>query len=81
MVEIKFELKPVDSKPIRKSVYDPIIDAFLKGEEEMMEVRVKGRNPTSLRQVLNLRINKRSLKSKIRVFTRGGKVYLRRLNP
>jgi hypothetical protein len=83
MVERKFELKPVEYKPIslRKSIYDPIIDTFLAGKEDLVELRVEGKDPRVLRQILSLRIRRRELSDKIRVFVSGGKVYLERLKP
>jgi len=47
MSEVKFELKPRKEKPRRKyrkgSKYDPILDAFMKGIDNLVEVIVEGR--------------------------------------
>ena len=66
MSEVKFDLKPVDKKPNRKyrkgSKYDPIIDAFTEGEENLVEVNVSGKDANYLRTQLNKRIDARGLK-------------------
>jgi hypothetical protein len=47
MSEVKFELKPRKEKPRRKyrkgSKYDPILDAFMEGIDNLVEVIVEGR--------------------------------------
>jgi len=66
MTEVKFDLKPVDEKPSRRyrkgSKYDPIIDAFTEGEENLVEVNVSGKDANYLRTQLNKRIDARGLK-------------------
>jgi len=66
MSEVKFDLKPVDEKPSRRyrkgSKYDPIIDAFMEGEENLVEVNVSGKDANYLRTQLNKRIDARGLK-------------------
>ena len=65
MSEVKFELKPRKEKPKRKyrkgSKYDPILDAFLKGKDSLVEVSVDGRDANYLRMQLNKRIKARGL--------------------
>jgi len=67
MVEVKFVLKPVEEKPSRRyrkgSKYDPIIDAFMEGEEDLVEVNVSGKDANYLRTQLNKRIEARNLKN------------------
>ena len=66
MTEVKFDLKPVDEKPSRRyrkgSKYDPIIDAFTEGEENLVEVNVSGKDANYLRTQLNKRVDARGLK-------------------
>jgi len=66
MSEVKFNLKLVEEKPSRRyrkeSKYDPILDAFMEGEEDLVEVNVSGRDANYLRTQLNKRIDARNLK-------------------
>jgi hypothetical protein len=66
MSEVRFNLKPVDEKPSRRyrkgSKYDPVIDAFLEGEEDLVEVNVSGKDANYLRTQLTKRIDARNLK-------------------
>jgi len=66
MSEVRFNLKPVEKKPSRRyrkgSKYDPVIDAFLEGEEELVEVNVSGKDANYLRTQLTKRIDARNLK-------------------
>ena len=68
MSEVKFELKPVEEKPSRRyrkgSKYDPILDAFLEGVEDLVKVTVKGKDANYLRTQLKKRIEARNLKVK-----------------
>jgi hypothetical protein len=67
MGEIKFNLTPIEKKPSRLfrkgSKYDPILDAFMEGEEDLVEVNVSGRDANYLRTQLNKRIDARNLRN------------------
>ena len=67
MNEVKFYLKPIEEKPTRRyrkgSKYDPIIDAFVEGEDDLVEVDVGGKEANYLRTQLNKRIEARNLKT------------------
>lgn len=67
MSEIKFDLKPVEEKPSRRyrkgNKYDPILDAFMEGVNDLVEVNVEGKETNYLRTQLNKRIEARNLKS------------------
>ena len=80
MIGIAFDLTPVDVKPSRKfkkgSKYDPIIDEFIKIEENLATVEVEGKECNYLRSQLKKRIDARSLEDKIRVSVVYNKVYL-----
>ena len=65
MSEVRFNLTPVEEKPSRRyrkgSKYDPIIDAFVEGEEDLVEVNVSGKDANYLRTQLTKRIDARNL--------------------
>ena len=67
MTEIKFDLKPITEKPSRRyrkgSKYDPVIDAFMEGEEDLVEVNVSGKDANYLRTQLNKRIDAKNLRN------------------
>ena len=58
-------MTPVDEKPSRRyrkgSKYDPIIDAFMNGEEALVVVAVENKDANYLRTQLNKRIDARNL--------------------
>ena len=65
MSEVKFDLKPVDTKPSRQyrkgSKYDPILDAFIEGTDALVAVEVPDRDGNYLRTQLNKRIEAKGL--------------------
>ena len=64
MSDVKFDLKPVKKKPRRyrtESKYDPILDDFMEGKDNLVEVLVEGRDANYLRMQLNKRIKARGL--------------------
>jgi hypothetical protein len=65
MSDVSFNLRPVSEKPSRRyrkgSKYDPIIDAFMSGAENLVTVEVPGKDANYLRTQLNKRIDARSL--------------------
>ena len=67
MNEVKFDLKPISEKPSRRyrkgSKYDPIIDAFMEREEDLVEVNVSGKDANYLRTQLNKRIEVKNLRN------------------
>ena len=82
MSEVKFEMTPVKKKPSRRyrkgSKYDPIIDAFLKGENDLVEVSVKGKDANYLRTQLNKRIEARDLADQVKVSVVNNIAYMER---
>lgn len=82
MSGLKYTLKPVESKPRRGyrrgSKYDPIIDAFLESEEDIVEVEVEGKDPNYVRMQLNKRIEVRELRDKVRTSVINNVLYLER---
>jgi hypothetical protein len=71
MSEVKFKLNPVEEKPSRRyrkgSKYDPILDAFIAGEKDLVEVNVSGKDANYLRTQLNKRVEARNLDVKVSV--------------
>ncbi len=67
MSDVTFELYPVDEKPTRKyrkgSKYDPLLDAFMAGSNNLVSVNVQGKDANYLRTQLNKRIDARNLTS------------------
>ena len=71
MSEVKFDMKPVEKKPSRRfrkgSKYDPILDAFMVGEDKLVRVNVEGKDANYLRTQLNKRIEAKELNVKTSV--------------
>ena len=80
MSDIEFALKPVEEKPTRRyrkgSKYDPILDVFIEGDHNLVEVAVEGKDGNYLRTQLNKRIEARGLDLKTSVVN--GVLYLER---
>ena len=82
MGEVEFSMKPVSEKPSRRyrkgSKYDPILDAFTQGPNNLVEVHVEGKDANYLRTQLNKRIEARKL-SNIKVSVVNNVAYLEKL--
>ena len=67
MSDISFNLQPVDEKPSRKyrkgSKYDPVLDAFMSGDANLVQVTIEGKDANYLRTQLNKRIEAGKLSS------------------
>jgi hypothetical protein len=65
MSTINFKLEPVNVKPSRRyrkgSKYDPILDAFIGGNANLVQVTIEGKDANYLRTQLNKRIEARVL--------------------
>jgi len=81
--DVKFELKPVTSKPSRKyrkgSKYDPILDSFLDGEHNLVKVEVPEKDANYLRTQLNKRIEARDIVNRVKVSVVNNVAYLEKL--
>jgi len=79
MSDVDYTLIPVKSKPLRKyrkgSKYDPILDAFILGEANLVQVSIVDKDANYLRIQLNKRIEDRSL-GNIKVSVINNVVYL-----
>ena len=78
MSEIKYEMKPVTKKRPKtkriRSIYDPLIDEFIKSGQELVEITVEDKKPGYMVTQLTNRIKKRELD--IEASHGGGFVYL-----
>ncbi len=78
MSQLKFTMKPTEEKRnkgyMKKSRYDPIIDAFIEKGKELVEVTIEGRRVPSAVITLRKRIETRGLD--IFVSSVGGAIYL-----
>ena len=78
MTEIKYEMKTVTKKRPKtktiKSIFDPMIDAFIKSGHTLVEIAVEDKSPGYMVTQLKNRIKRRELD--IDVSHGGGFVYL-----
>ena len=78
MSEIKFEMRKVDEKRVKtsakRSIYDPIVNQFLEGGEELVEIKVDNKKEGYVVSQLKKRIGVRNLE--IEVSHAQGFVYL-----
>ncbi len=83
MSDVKFNLKPVEKKPTRRyrkgSKYDPILDAFLEGDDGLVEVSIAGKDANYLRTQLNKRIEARELGDRVKVSVVNNVAYLEKV--
>ena len=83
MSEIKFEMKRVEKKRAKtyakKSIFDPIIDQFIEGGQELVEISVEDKDPGYMVSQLKKRIERRELE--INVSHAQGFVYLEKKIP
>lgn len=67
MSDVKYKLIPVEKKPTRNyrkgSKYDPIIDDFIKINNNLVKVEFADKNANYLRTQLKKRIGARALKN------------------
>ena len=78
MSKIEYSMDPVEKKPNRRyrkgSKYDPILDAFLEHDADIVEVSVKNKDANYVRTQLKKRIDARELD--IEVSVANNKTYL-----
>jgi hypothetical protein len=76
--KIEYSMDPVEKKPNRRyrkgSKYDPILDAFLERDADIVEVTVKNKDANYVRTQLKKRIDARELD--IEVSVANNKTYL-----
>jgi len=79
MSGVRFDLKPITEMPTRRyrkgSKYDPILDSFMEGEADLVEVSIEGREANYIRTQLNKRIEVRALED-VKVSVTNNVVYL-----
>lgn len=85
MSKLKFILKAISKKPIRRyrkgSKYDPILDSFLDSENNLVQVEIKGKDANYLRTQLKKRIEIRGLQNKVTVSVVNNIAYLEKNGP
>ena len=83
MSEIKFDMRKVEEKRIKtsakRSIYDPMIDQFIEGGEELVEISVVDKKAGYIVSQLKKRIGLRNLE--IEVSHAQGFVYLDKKPP
>jgi len=76
--KIEYSMDPVEKKPNRRyrkgSKYDPILDAFLERDADIVEVTVKNKDANYVRTQLKKRIDARELD--VEVSVANNKTYL-----
>ncbi len=80
--EISFAMKEVEKKrtgKFQRSIFDPILDKFIKSGHDLVEISVPGRSPSSVANSLKRRIENMQLD--ILASTGGGFLYLEKKNP
>jgi len=84
MNEVKFQFKPVETKPSRRyrkgSKYDPIVDEFMEGDEDLVEVSVENRGANYLRTQLNKRLEARDLNDRVKTSVINNVLYLEKIS-
>ena len=82
MPEMNFNLTPVEEKPSRRyrkgSKYDPIIDAFMEGSDDLVVVAAENKDANYLRTQLNKRIEARNLEG-VKVSVVNNSAYLEKV--
>lgn len=80
MSDVNFDISPVEEKPSRKyrkgSKYDPIIDAFLESEHQLVTVEVEDKDANYLRIQLKKRIDARDLQDEIEISVVNNQAYM-----
>jgi len=65
MSKIRFEMRSVEKKRVKKymkgSIYDPMIDQFLESGQELVEITVEGKKASYVVTQLSRRIETREL--------------------
>lgn len=83
--ELEFNLKPVDDIPSRSyrkgSKYDVIIDALKESDEELLEVKVKGKEANYLRTQLKKRIEALGLEDTFEATVTNDICFIKRKKP
>ena len=82
MTKIEYEMKPVTGKQekITTSIFDPIIDDFMKGDSNLVEITVENRTPSYMKSSLAKRLAKREI-ANVEVTLGYGVVYLEKTEP
>ncbi|GAH70307.1 unnamed protein product, partial [marine sediment metagenome] len=78
--EIKYDMKSVEKKRPKakhiRSIFDPMIDAFIESGHTLVEIAIEDKKPGYMVTQLKNRIKRRELEIDIEVSHGGGFVYL-----
>ena len=82
MTKIEYEMKSVTDKKekITTSIFDPIIDEFMKSENKLVEITTENRAPSYMKSSLAKRLAKREI-ANVEVTLGYGVVYLEKTEP
>lgn len=84
MSEIRFELRRVAEKPKRRferrrRKYDPILDRFIEGAYDLVNVEVENRDASYMRSQLAKLIEVRDLENRLKASVVNGVLYLEKV--
>ena len=69
MSKIQYEMKPVTEKQVMprrsSSIFDPIINEFLKSEQDLVEITVEGRTTSYMKSQLKKRLATRGIEVEV----------------
>ena len=77
MTKIEYEMKSVEAKQekISSSIFDPILDEFIRSDNKLVELKVEGRAASYMKTSLIKRIARREI-ANVEVTLGYGVVYL-----
>ncbi len=82
MSKILYEMKPVTVKSIKvsRSIFDPIIDEFMRSEDKLVELTATDKSPSYMKTSLLKRLDRREI-ANVEVTLGYGVVYLEKTDP
>ncbi len=82
MTKIEYEMKSVTTKQVKvsRSIFDPIIDEFMRGDNKLVEITATDKAPSYMKSSLAKRLARREI-ANIEVTLGYGVVYLEKTDP
>lgn len=82
MTKIEYEMKSVTTKQekVSRSIFDPIIDEFMRSDNKLVELTVTDKSPSYMKSALVKRIERREI-ANVEVTLGYGVVYLEKTDP